>query len=632
MASTKKALSTADAKSQVVDLIAGGSSIVAAMAAVGRTAKTYANWRYNDDSFAARVDEARRGLAEAKRRGLDVGDNRMSFADWRRTYLGVETFPHQQNWVDLLEGNEPSWMHPSMTYTPGDRGMLLINTPPNHAKSMTVTIDWVTYQVCMNPATSIIQVSKTQQMAQDFLYAVKQRLTSPRYALLQNAYGGPNGFKDTDGSWTANRIYLDSSLRNTGEKDPTVQAIGMGGQIYGARANIIVVDDAVVLANAGEFEKQIRWLIQEVASRLPGVGGKLLVIGTRVAPTDLYSELQNPDRYVTGRSPWTYLGMPAVLEFAEHPKDWVTLWPKADAPFLGDDVTEPDEQGLYPRWDGLALDRIRNKIPAKVWALTYQQAGVDDEATFPAVSVMGCVNRRRKPGPLKAGAWGHPRNGQEGMHVVMSVDPAGTGEAFVLLYAVDRPTEKRYVLECWCATNTTPAWYADLLEQVSDEYNVRTLVIEQNAYASWLIHDQRIKSYCASHGIRMVPHYTGRNKQDPDFGVPSLSPLLGTTRRINDGAGRIVHNDDGLVEFPDPDKSYGVRMLVEQLISWQPGKLGRQLRQDGPMAWWFAELVTRNYLGQAQHRRSHIDNPYLSRSDKRKRIVISADAYRQVFA
>lgn len=614
------ALSQAQAKAAVISAVAKGATIAQALEAVDRSRKTHDNWRATDPEYCRQLDDVKANRKFAVERKQDPQAANYTFAEWRKKYLLTETFPHQQNWIDLLDGREPSWLHPSMTYVQGDPSRILINTPPGHSKTISVTVDWVTYQVCMNPATSIIVVSKTQTMAKDFLYAIKQRLTSPRYAALQAAYGGSDGFKDTDGQWTADRIYLASSLRDSGEKDPTVQAIGMGGQIYGARANIVVVDDAVLLSNANEYEKQIRWLSQEVASRLPGVGGKLVVIGTRVAPTDLYSELLNPDRYITGRSPWTLFASPAVLEFAEKSEDWVTLWPRAAVPFP-DDMTPADEDGLFPRWNGPNLEKVRAQIPARQWSLVYQQMGVPEDATFDPVSVMGSVERRRKPGPLMAGAWGHPRNGAEGMQVIMSIDPAGTGDAFVLAVAVDRASKKRYVLQAWMAKNTTPAWYLNLLKENAELYGVKHLVIEQNAYASWLIHDEHIMSFCRDRGIAMIPHFTGKNKQDPDFGVPSLAPLFGSVRRINEGAGRAVHNDDNLIELPDPDMSVGIKALIEQLIAWQPGRRGKDLRMDGPMCAWFAELRARTLLNGVQKRVTHMDNPYASRADLATRRV-----------
>ena len=128
---------------------------------------------------------------------------------------------------------------------------------------------------------------------------------------------------------------------------------------------------------------------------------------------------------------------------------------------------------------------------------------------------------------------------------------------------------------------------------------------------------------------------TSRNKQDPDFGVASVAPLFGSTRRINEGAGRAVHAGDNLIWLPDPDKSVGVKTLIEELVAWQPGKLGKQLRQDGPMALWFFELRARAILLGADgsgSRKPFMDNPYLSRGDRRNQVVVPVDFLERAYA
>lgn len=84
----------------------------------------------------------------------------------------------------------------------------------------------------------------------------------------------------------------------------------------------------------------------------------------------------------------------------------------------------------------------------------------------------------------------------------------------------------------------------------------------------------------------------------------------------------MVHNGDHKIHLPDPDKCEGVRALIEQLIAWQPGKQGKQLRQDGPMSMWFAELRARNVIVGKDGQRSYLDNPYLSRKDRQKQYVV----------
>lgn len=627
-----KGLAIDEAKKRVVHSIACGVQTDVAMAQVGRTRKTYENWRAADPAFAGEVDAVRVALRRAKGLSKDKTLKDLSFAEWRKRFLNRETYPHQQMWIDVLEGREPQNIHQSIKYEPGRATRVLINTPPFHAKSTVITQEYITYRICMNPAIRVIIVSKTREQAKKFLYSIKKMLTGPAFLDLQAAYSpSSEGFKGKD-SWTSTTIYVagrgDADATDPAAKDPTVECLGIGGAIYGARADLIVLDDCVTLDNATGHGGQIDWLNQEVASRAKN--GKILVVGTRVASVDLYSELRNGDNFVSGKSPWTYLGQPAVLEYAEKPEDWVTLWPRSTHPLDEENADEADEDGLYPAWDGPSLSAIRESVRPRTWSLVYMQNDVAEDATFHPVCVTGSVDRRRKPGALRAGAWGSPRNGQEGMHVIGSIDPAGTGEAFVLAYAVDRISRERWVLNAWGRSNTTPTWYADMVEMLHSDFNMDELVIESNAYASWIIHDERIVKYCRERGIRISPHYTSRNKQDPDFGVASMASLFGSLRRIHEGAGREVHNDDNIIHLPDPSMSEGVKMLIEQLISWQPGKKGKDLRQDGPMSLWFAELrarliVSPQIVMTPQH---FVDNPYLSRGDRARRAVYPTGAAR----
>jgi hypothetical protein len=618
-----KEMSGPQAAERLIELVSQGSGVFDAVAAVDRSRTWYHHLRRDDPGFRERVEAARAGSRDRVRRVREVrGDDsvaNLSFVEWRKRFLGRETFPHMQNWVDVLEDREPSWWHESMVWVPSRRNRLIFNVPPFHAKSQTLTVDYVTYKLCMNPNFRVILVSKKQDQAKKFLHQIRQRLTSNLFAPLQEAYGGPTGFKAAGAKWAGNMIYVGG--RDSDAADPSIEAIGMGGQIYGSRADLILLDDCVTLGNANEYEKQITWIESEVESRC--FDGKILVVGTRLAPVDLYSELRSGDRYLSGKSPWSYFSMPMVLEFAEDPADWVTLWPRSDKA-MDENDQNADEDGTFQAWDGKRCAALRDAKPPRTWALVYQQSRVSEDAIFHPDAVWATVDKRRKVGPLVGGAWGHPPTGMDGMHVVGSIDPAGTGAAFVLVMAVDRQTGHRWVLNCWCGTHTTPSWYADLMGRVTPEFRVQEWVIEQNAYASWIIHDERIVSYCRQRGVRIASHYTGRNKQDPDFGVASMSSLFGTFRRHTDG-GRPVHNGNHLIHLPDPGQSEGVKALIEQLITWQPGIRGRDLVQDGTMALWFAELRARaatNSQGRSGKRQNFVENSYLSRGDKRRRLVV----------
>jgi hypothetical protein len=579
------------------------------MRSVGRSVKTYEYWQGSDAEWNDELKLIR--ALQAGRSVEDRGGEISSFEQFRLKYLGMATFKHQSQWIDIIEGREPRELHPSMIYEPGDPQYLLINTAPEHSKSMTLSIDYVTYRICKDSNIRVILASANQDLAKQFVYAVKQRLTHPRYRELQLHFAPSEGFQGGSAVWQATQVYLGGDVRDTGEKDPTLQALGIGGRIYGARADLIIVDDGIILSNANQFESQIRWIQQEVITRL-GPGGRLIVAGTRVDAIDLYKELRNPDRYPDGKSPWTYLAQPAVLEFADDPKDWVTLWPKSNVPWIGTE-DQPDDEGLYPRWDGTRLAKRRRMLDPKTWAMVYMQADVSEDAIFHPKDVRACINGRRTAGPIRGDLEYHERPmGMAGLYVVCSMDPAMAGETATVAYALDTKTGMRYVLEAHRMPAPSPAQIKDLIQLWTVKYKPQSWIIEKNAFQLYLTRDEGIRNFLANHGCSMTEHYTGSNKVDPDFGVASLAPLF--TERM--------------ISLPSSHNCEGVKGLVEQLVTWRPGIKGSELKQDLPMALWFAELKVREVMDAAINRRNlHSASKYIPRYRRNQQTVVRLDDF-----
>ena len=498
-----------------------------------------------------------------------------------------------------------------------------------NSKSTTITIDYATWRICRDPNVRIIIISKTQAMAKKFLYGITSRLTHPRYAELQKTFAPEGGFKASADKWAANQIYLGGDDKDSGEPHPTVEALGIGGQVYGARADLIICDDCVTLTNAGEWEKQMDWLRQEASTRL-GPSGKLLVIGTRVAPQDLYRELRNPDHYTDSRSPWTYFAQPAILGNAQgKPEDWETLWPVAERPFEGsEDEDLPDDDGNFPRWTGPRLAELRNDLGPSRWAMVYMQADVAAEPVFDPICVRGSVEGMRKRGPLIAGAAGHPAN-PEGFYIICSMDPAMAGETATIAYAVDRETQKRYVLDVSIMAAPTPLRIRELIHQWTELYKPNEWVIESNAFQLFLTQDEEIRGFLATRGIPLKPHHTGFNKQDAEFGVASLQPLFGTkvAKEGSQDHGQ-KHAGNNLISLPDMHKNEAVKALIEQLILWDPNVKTKHRKQDAVMALWFAELKAREVLSTARRGEQwFMENQFTSQRDRDKRLVIPLDEY-----
>lgn len=601
-----------EAKEKVLSFVRQGLTLEDALARAERKPDVMKLWK-QDAAFMKHLEKARE--EGEKTLSIVTGDAKykIGFEDFSREFLDSPIFPHHRSWIDVLEGREPSYLHESMVYEPASPRRLLINVPPEHAKSTVITVNYCVYRIAMDPNIKITIVSKTQERAKEYLYSIKQRLSHERWSKMQAVYGSAGGWKEDADTWKTDRIYLS---RDSTEKDPTVQALGIGGQITGARSNLIILDDVVTSANAHEHDKQISWLQREVVTRL-GDTGRLLIVGTRMASNDFYREIRNPAHWTGGKSPFTYLAMPAVLEFADKPDNWVTLWPKSNMPWEGSDENlQPDENGLYPKWDGPALFRRRSEVSASAWALVYQQQDVQEDSIFPPACVQGSVKGMRKRGILKPGVPGHPEERGQ-WYTIMGLDPAMSGNTAAVIMTVDRQTRKRYILDVENMSDPTPQKIQNLIEDWVQKYTPNEIRIETNAHQKAYALDEHLRSYLASSGVRFSSQFTGKNKWDSSFGVAAMSGLFGTMR---DGE----HQKDNLIELPSQEGSEGIKALIQQLITWKPDTKGKT---DCVMALWFCELRAREIINNNNIRQSFINNKWATRRQLNSRQIVDVNEY-----
>jgi len=601
-----------EAKAKVIEFIKQGLSLDDAIARADRKPDVMKVWR-QDAAFMKALEKAR--TEGEKTLSIVTGDAKykIGFEEFSREFLDSPIFPHHRSWIDILEGREPSYIHDSMVYEPASPKRLLVNVPPEHAKSTVITVNYCVYRIAMDPNIKITIVSKTQERAKEYLYSIKQRLSHERWAKMQAVYGSAGGWKEDADTWKADRIYLS---RDSTEKDPTVQALGVGGQITGARSNLIILDDVVTTSNAHEWEKQLLWLQRDVVTRL-GDSGKLLIVGTRIASNDLYREIRNPDHWTGGKTPFTYMSMPAVLEYDDDPEKWVTLWPKSNVPWEGsDEGILPDENGLYPKWDGPALFRRRSEVSPSAWALVYQQQDVQEDSIFPPACVQGAINRMRKRGKLKPGTPGHPAEAGQ-WYTIMGLDPAMTGNTAAVIMTVDRQTRKRYILDVENMQEPTPQKIQALIEAWCEKYRPQELRIEINAHQKAYALDETLRNYLASAGVKFSSQFTGKNKWDTSFGVAAMSGLFGTVRGN-------TFNNDNLIELPSQEGSEGIKALIQQLITWKPDTKGKT---DCVMALWFCELRAREVIGTTRITQSHIPNKWATPRQTATRYMVNVNDY-----
>lgn len=589
-------------KTMILDLFEQGHTAEDACKLAGKSPATWKYYRRTDQDFKKAVD-----LILATRKGAKaVRTEHLSFEEFSDKYFRTQLFRHQLQWVDLIEDREPRDLHPSQTYFRGDPDTIIVNTPPGHAKSTTITMNYVTYKIVTDPNFRVVIISKTEKMAKKFLAGIKRRLTNPAFEEMIADYAPAGGFERNAEVWTSTMIYFGHG--DSDQKDPNIECLGVGQQIYGARADLIVLDDIEDLQNAHQYEAHLDYIMQDVMTR----DAKLLVVGTRVAPVDIYSELLNPANYDGEASDWTYLNQPVLLEAGDRIEDWVPLWPKSNIPH----PTHPgqqDENGLWPKWDAERLMRLRRKIKPTTWALVYMQQPVSDDAIFTVQAVNGSKSQRVS-GRLRAGEGTVPHD-ISNFYVVAGLDPATAGFTAAIALAVDRNTGRRYLLDAF-NRQVTPTGLRSLISEWTERLGVQEWRVERNGFQAFLTQDREITQYLASRGVRLLEHQTGANKWDSDWGVASMEMLF-----------RGYQDKTQLIDLPGLNSSEAIRSLIEQLVTWYPDHPKNQ-KTDLVMALWFAEIAAREKIrkGSKDHQ-NHLHNPFLSEQDRGGRVVIDIEEY-----
>ena len=104
----------AEAKKKVLDFVRQGLDLQDAIARSGRKPDVMKDWR-KDPKFVKDLESAR----EEGERSLSIvtGDAKykIGFEEFSAEFLDSPIFPHHRSWIDVLEGRQPSWLHPSMT-------------------------------------------------------------------------------------------------------------------------------------------------------------------------------------------------------------------------------------------------------------------------------------------------------------------------------------------------------------------------------------------------------------------------------------------------------------------------------------------------------------------------------------
>lgn len=248
--------------------------------------------------------------------------------------------------------------------------------PRDHGKSEIFCLSYPLRRICEDPNIRILIVQKRATEAEKTLSVIKQELESnvrlkAYYAShweatvghrdISNQSGQVEFSGKKEGAWQQSRIYCKRTRRG---KDPTIEAVGVGGAITGGHYDIIILDDVEDDENTRTDERisgLIEWFTGTIM-QLREPHTKIIVVGTlKTNKQDIYKLVLNSpvwDTYLTG----------AILSHALEDIQYVPVH-NEDGVVVDVEVTTPGVQVLWPqKWHikALMLEKLAS-LDLGVW-------------------------------------------------------------------------------------------------------------------------------------------------------------------------------------------------------------------------------------------------------------------------
>lgn len=483
---------------------------------------------------------------------------------------------------------------------------LVINCPPGAGKSSFLQ-DLFTWLVvrdrrlrCMYGADTQQNATKATRLIRSYLEAVVPPRANPRLAAIGEAVQSTRTlaqdfgvFKPADrgGLWQADAFtvaYDDGGSQAV--KEATVTAYGRAGGTLGNRAECVGWDDLQTeqIHRSPTQQQTLNddWDGGMAESRVePTDQGLMFLVGQRIGPRDIYA----------------YNRAKTVTEFVDGKEVDRQMYERIEFPAHFDDIcVGVHEHGVARSWPhGCLLDaerlpwygpkglKAKKENSPRAYATQYQQQdGSDDDALIhrswvygghdgEGVERPGCLNRRRRLGE-KPREW-------EGHRLVSmaTIDPSGTKfwavqwwllnhtiGARALMGLIDKRMEANQLLD-WTGEKFTGVLEDLHHRSVAAGLPITHYVFEINAFGRHFNTTYAPREWRKVRKVAMLPHTTGRNKNDPDLGLSSL----------------VEPYRAGKVDLPYDDVASraATDILADQLTGYHD-------RDDQLMAAWFAEL------------------------------------------
>jgi hypothetical protein len=487
----------------------------------GITTNTIYRWKQTDSRFEEQLNRILTAAVAAP--SPDPGP----FAQWRREYVNLaKENPYTLRVAHV--GETYPFMEPFMAALsdPSQRRILFL-APPRHGKT-TIIEHFVVWALCQNPNARILVVCRTQEMAIDRSFAIRQILQDEElYPELHARWGQWIG-KPSERlkSWGQTAFMIRG--RKSTDRDPSVRCVGVTSASYGRRADFILLDDVDDPTTEDTRRASIVRIINAVLTNRLEEGGRLIYIGTRCGMNDVASHL------------------------LPHPLYW-----KMILPALGDDGL-PLCPELYSAEE---IAQFESEMGDELFQLVYQQ---NPQA----------LGDRVFPAELIDSAKGSFDSAPEDWPRIVSLDPAATSRAGIVTIAHNPMNGEIRVLD---AEARTAPGYDGLFAMIRDQaarHRPSMFIVEANRGYQILAEIPQIRDYLNWEvGCEIRTFTTGTNRNDPKIGI-GLLPRLMRMEKL-----RFV--------WADSSCQARLRPLIDDLLAFTPTFTTRA-RFDTVMALWFA--------------------------------------------
>lgn len=440
---------------------------------------------------------------------------------------GVEGAPFQREWHRQCDAHD----------------RLVLWAPVEHGKTVRLAVGRAVWLLGRNPKRHGLVVGASALSASKILSAIRQ--TIDENPVVREVFPNLRPATGKYAKWTDDAIRVAGQA--PGDKDFSLQAIGIGGSILGARLDFVIGDDLCTFettATALQRQKVREWWTSTITGRLLP-GAQALILGNAWFPDDVMHWLVKEAGYASSK----------VEAYRER-----------------EDGTVIEESILWPaQWTAKRLEARIRELGSIVEARRQMRC-----VAYASGSNQFDLEWFDRAFALGTDAWGEafgkllPRFLSEyrGAWPVFTGVDIGIGRreqndlSCLFTIAVEPGTQRRYPVHVESGRWSGPQ-IIERIRKVHALYGGRILV-ENNAAQDFLVQWTREK------GVPVEPITTGNLKADPRYGVPSIAQELSA----------------GMWVLPTEDEMHKWRA---QCLAYTPG----QHAGDRLMASWFAREAAR---------------------------------------